>query len=299
MKFENFLPRPRIGEFPYIRYETRHVQELRHRGHFIGLLVDHQGGADAAVRMAAATDLAPLGLRTMHQVREVREGGHQRKREPVARGLGKPRLLFHVMGQMRERVALLHPPLRSDFLIPTREGDRLESHEGDLSGVFAGEIDDRPHLVVVDVVDQRDDQNDFDTGRVEVLNGAELDVEQVADLAMAVRVVADAVELQVGVAEARFKGAVAVGGVLGKLDTVRGRLHAVEAELARIANRVDEVGRHGRFAARELHRHLTPRLDLHGVVENLFDVFPGQLMDESHLVRVHEAGVRTSCCSGW
>ena len=101
-----------------------------------------------------------------------------------------------------------------------------------------------------------------------VLDGAQLHVEQVADLAMAVGVVADAVELQVGVAQARFERLLAEILALGELDAVGRRLHAVVAELARVANGVEEIRRHGRFAAGELHRHLAARLDLDGVVEN-------------------------------
>ena len=46
-----------------------------------------------------------------------------------------------------------------------------------------------------------------------------------------------------------------------------------------------------RLAARELHRHLAARLDRNGVVERRLDVVPGQLVDEAHLVGVHEARV--------
>ena len=62
-----------------------------------------------------------------------------------------------------------------------------------------------PDLIVIDAVDQRDDQNDLDAGFVQVVDRAQLHVEQVADLAMAVGVVADAVELQVGIAQARLR----------------------------------------------------------------------------------------------
>ncbi len=96
-------------------------------------------------------------------------------------------------------------------------------------------------LVVVDVVDDGDDQDDFDAGFVHVLDGAELDVKEIADLAVAVGVVADAVELQVGVAHACFKGLLAEFLALGELDAVGGGLDAVVADLAGVRDGVEEV----------------------------------------------------------
>jgi hypothetical protein len=116
-------------------------------------------------------------------------------------------------------------------------------------------------------------------------------VKQVAHLAVAVGVVADAVELQVGIAHARFKGLLAKFLALGKLDAVGRRLHAVVADLARIANRIEKARVHGRLAAGELHRHLAPRLDLQSVIEDFLNLFPGKLVNVAHLVRVHEAGI--------
>src|SRR5712692_7739677 len=61
-----------------------------------------------------------------------------------------------------------------------------------------------------------------------ILDGAQLDVEQVADLAVAIGVVADAVELQVSVSQARLEGLPAELLALGELNAVGGRLDAVE-----------------------------------------------------------------------
>ena len=105
-------------------------------------------------------------------------------------------------------------------------------------GIVHRELHDGADLIVVHVVDDRGDQHDFDARFVHVLNGAQLHVEEVADLAVAVRVVADAVELQVGIAHARFEGLLAEFLALGELDAVGGGLHAVVADLARVAHRV-------------------------------------------------------------
>ena len=78
---------------------------------------------------------------------------------------------------------------------------------------------------------------------------------------------------------------------LGELDAVRRGLHAVVTDLARVADRVEEVGMHGRLAAGELHRHLAARLDHQRVIEDFLNFFPAQLVDVADLVRVHEAGI--------
>ncbi len=145
--------------------------------------------------------------------------------------------------------------------------------------------------IVVDAVDDRDDGDDVDAGLVQVFNRAELDVEQVANAAMRIGGIADAVELQVRVTQSGFSRGLRELRTLGELDAVGCRLNAVVANLARVADRVQEVRRHRRLAARELHGHLPARLDGDRVVEHLLDVFPRELMDEPDLVRVHEAGV--------
>src|SRR5207245_6284773 len=85
------------------------IQELGDRGKFFGLFVDPHGRADAAVRVASATDLAAVGAGTMNKIRKVRESAHQGKREPVARRLGDADLRFDVIGEMRKRITLAQP----------------------------------------------------------------------------------------------------------------------------------------------------------------------------------------------
>jgi hypothetical protein len=72
------------------------------------------------------------------------------------------------------------------------------------------------------------------TPLVQVLDGPQLHVEQIADLAVRVGGVADAVELQVGIAQTGVGGLAAELGALGELDAVGGGLHAGVADLARV-----------------------------------------------------------------
>jgi hypothetical protein len=89
--------------------------------------------------------------------------------------------------------------------------NRLERKERNLLGIVERELDDAAHLLVIDAVDDGDDGHDVDAVGVQVFDGAQLHVEQVADLAVRVGGVADAIELQVGVAQA------GVGGLCGRI----------------------------------------------------------------------------------
>src|SRR5262249_18513520 len=159
-------------------------------------------GADAAIGMASAGERAPLRFRAVHQVGEAREGADVGDGKPVTRWLDLPDLLAGVLRQMRESVALAVPPLWSNVLVASSKGNRLEADESNFLGIFHGELHHRPYLVVVHVVDDSYHQNDFNTGLVHVFDGPELDVKQVADLAVAIGVIADAIELQVGITQA-------------------------------------------------------------------------------------------------
>ena len=291
MKLEKVLAASRVGNGGDIAGELLRIEEARHRSPFLGFFVDHDRGADAAVRVAAAGERTPLGFVALDHVREARKGADEGDGEPVAGRLDLADLLADVLGKMRKRVALAETAFRSDVFVAASEGNRLEADEGDFLGIFHRELHDRTDLVVVHVVDDGDHEHDFDTGFVHVFDGAELDVEQVADLAMAVGVVPDAVELEIRVAQAGVEGLLRKFLALGEFDAVGGRLHRVVAYLARVANGVEEVRAHGGLATAELHGHLAARLDLHGVVENFLNFFPREFVDVAHLVRVHEAGI--------
>ena len=158
------------------------------------------------------------------------------------------------------RVALRRAPLVRDLLVAPRERHRLERDERDLLRVVEGELDDAPDLLVVDAVDDRRHEHDVDAVLVQVLDRAQLHVEQVRDAAVLVRRVADAVELQVDEAQPGLGSLAAELGVLGELDAVGRRLHAVEAQLLAVRDGLEEVRRQRGLAARELHRHLALRL---------------------------------------
>ena len=280
-----------IGDHRHVLGELFGVEERGDRHRFLGFLVDHHGHADAAVGVAAAGQVAPRRLGAVDLIGPVGERAHERDWEPVADGFAHAGLVLHVVGQVRQGVALRGAALRRDQLVAAGEADRLERQEVDLLGVVEGELDHPADLLVVDAVDDGDHRHDVDAGVVQVLDRLELDVEQVADPTMRVGGVADAVELQVGIAQPGLGGLLGELRALGELDAVGGRLHRGVADLAGVTDGIEEVRRQRRLAARELHRHLPPGLDADGVVEHLLDVVPGQLVDEADLVGVHEARV--------
>ena len=284
-------PAPRVCHRLHVLGELRDIQERRHRSPFLRFLVDHHRGAHAAIRVAAAVQLAPLRVLSLHVVGKIAERAHQGNGEPVACRLDLPHLLAHVLGQVRECIALLQPPLGGDILIAPGEAYRLEAHERNLLRVFHRELHDGAHLVVIQVVDDGGHQHDFHARFVQVVDGPQLHVEQVAHLAVAVGVVADAVELEIDVAQPGLERLLAEFLALRELDAVGGCLHAVVAHFARVAHRVAEARMQRGLAAGKLHAHLPLGLDGNRVVQNLGDVFPAQLMDVAHLVGVHEAWV--------
>src|SRR6266481_7761805 len=260
-----------VGDRGHVLHELLGVEETRHRRPFLGLFVDHDSGADSAIGVAAAGERAPLGIGTVNKVGEPSKGGDERDREPIAGRLNLAYLLADVFREMGKRVALAQTAFRGDVFVAAGERNRLEADKGDLLGVLYREFDDGANLVVVDVVNDGDDQHDFDAGFVHVFDGAQFYIEQVANLAMSVGVVADAIELQVGVTHARFKGLLAGFLALGEFDAVGGGLHAVVADLAGVRDGLEEIRAHGGLAAGELHGHLTTRLDAQSVVENFLD----------------------------
>src|SRR5258708_5634588 len=138
----------------------------------------------------------------MNEVREASEGADKRNREPIACRLHFAHLPADVPREMRKGVALAEAAFRGDVFVAAGKGNRLEADKGDLLGVFHRKLHDGADLVVVDVVHDGHNEYDLDAGFVHVFDGAELDVKEVADLAVAVGIVTDAVELQVGVAHA-------------------------------------------------------------------------------------------------
>src|SRR5207253_4233422 len=111
--------------------------------------------------------LAPVVFQVVdvHQVGPVAEGGHEADWKPVAGGLAQAGLIFYVVGQVRERVALRFAAVVGDGFISASEADRLEGKESDLPWIIESELNNASNLLVVHASNDGHDRNDFDSGR--------------------------------------------------------------------------------------------------------------------------------------
>jgi hypothetical protein len=218
--------------------QALNIQELRHRGHLFRFFVDHYGRTNSAVRMAAARNLSPIALGPVNHVGEIGKSSHQRKREPVARRFRDADLIPHIVCKVGERVTLLQTTLFGDQLVTAGERYRLKRDERDLLRILECEPNDRSDLVVVDSVYKRGYEDDVDAGFVKIVDRTKLYVEQVTDLTMRVRIIADAVELQIYESQSSFGRLTAKFFRLGEFDTIRRRLNRVVSNLTRIPDRV-------------------------------------------------------------
>ena len=66
-------------------------------------------------------------------------------------------------------------------------------------------MNDASNLLIVDAVDNGGDRNNINAGAMQVVNGPQLYIKQIADLAMGIGGIADAIKLQVSVAKAGFR----------------------------------------------------------------------------------------------
>jgi len=105
------------------------------------------------------------------------------------------------------------------------------------------------------------DGNDIDASLIQIVDRLQLDVERVAHLAVRVGCVADAVELEVGVAQTGLSRSLREFLRLGELDAVGRGLDAGVTDLAGVGDGVEEVGAERRLAPENCNRHLAARLD--------------------------------------
>src|SRR6185369_15756878 len=102
---------------------------------------------------------------------------------------GNSNLILHVVRQMRQGVALLQATMFSDFFVTTCKGNRLERKERNLLRIVESKTNNRTDLVVVDSINQGRNENDLHSRFVQVIDGAHLHIEEVANLPVTISVV--------------------------------------------------------------------------------------------------------------
>src|SRR5581483_411593 len=153
-------------------------------------------------------------------------------------GLTQAGLVFHIVGEVRESVALGFAALVGYGFVAASETDRLERKEADLLRIIQRELDDAADLLIINTVDDSHNRHDLDTGTMQVIDRLQLHVEQIPDLAVRVRGIADAIELQVGIAQSSFGRLLRKLEALCEFNSVGRSLNRVISNLASVADRV-------------------------------------------------------------
>src|SRR5712692_5971069 len=147
------------------------------------------------------------------------------------------------MRHAREGVTLLDAYGIGYVFIPAGKRYRLEGNRLNIVNVLCRELNDLTDAVVVDAVDDRYHQRDFDADARQILNCADLYVEQVADAAMLVLLFANAVELQIDTVLAGGLRGFAKLKVFGETNSVGRGEDAIETNLLCVGDRLEIVRR--------------------------------------------------------
>ncbi len=140
-------------------------------------------------------------------------------------------------------------------------------------------------------VDDSHDERDFDSDAREIFNRPQLYVEQVADAAMLVLFFAYAVKLQIDAVLSRSLGRFAKLDVFSEANAVGRSQDSVEADLLRVSNGLEVIGRKRRLTTGEENDDLAFWFERDSAIENRFCVFERRLVNIANLVCIHEARI--------
>src|SRR4029077_18962848 len=155
------------------------------------------------------------------------------------------------MSHAGERVTLLDPQLVRDIFVAAGEGNWLEGDGLDFVDILCRKINDRPDAVVIDRVDDGRNQRNLDSDAGEVFNRLLLNVKQIADAAVLVLLFADTVKLKIHTVLSCSLGCFTKLNVLSEAYAVSGREYSVEANLLRVGDGLEIVGRKSWLATGE------------------------------------------------
>ncbi len=141
------------------------------------------------------------------------------------------------MSHAGERITLLDPNLVRNVLVSSGKGYGLKRDSLYFINVLRRELYDRSDAIIVDGIDDRRHQSDFDAYTRQVFNRLLLYIEEVADAPMSILFFADPIELEIdAVLAGRFRG-LAKLKVFGKANSVGRRQDSIEPDLLRISDR--------------------------------------------------------------
>src|ERR1051326_4170698 len=136
------------------------------------------------------------------------------------------------MRQVRQRVSLLQTAFSRNRFVATSERNRLERKERNLLRVVECKPDNRPYLIVINPIDQCRNEYNLNSCFVKIVDCAQFHVEQVTDLTMTIRIVADPVKLEIDVAQARLGSLPAELFALREFNTVCRSLYRVVTDFS-------------------------------------------------------------------
>src|SRR2546423_8350515 len=129
------------------------------------------------------------------------------------------------MGQMAKGIPLGLAALVGNFFIAPGEGNRLEAQEADGLGIIKRKLNNAPHLLIIDAVHDSGDRDDIHASLMQVMDGAQLHVKQIANLTVGIGSAADSVKLQASKTQAAFGSLAANFKRFSKLNSIGSCLH--------------------------------------------------------------------------
>src|SRR6185369_9652368 len=171
------------------------------------------------------------------------------------------KLVLQIVRHARECVAPLRAQLVGDIFIASGKRNRLKRDRLHLVDVLRGKLDDLTDTIVVDTVNDRHDEGDFDSSFCEVLDRSQLNVEQVANTAVLILLFTHAVKLKIHTMLSRSLCGFAELEIFSEANSVRRGEYAIETDLLRVSDCVEIIRRERRLTAGEEDNDLPSRLE--------------------------------------
>ena len=237
MRVRKLFAARRIRDHSHVLHKLLVIKKVEQRCELAGLLVDHNQGKDAAVRVAIARRPAPGRVGALQHVHYARKRRIRGERIPITQRLqATVELILQIMRHAGQRVALFDTHRIGDVFVTAGEGNRLKGDRLNLINVLRGKLNNLPNAIVIDRVYDGGDECDLDTDTRQIFNRAQLNIEQVADAAVFILFFADAIELQINTMLARSLGGFTKLDVLGKANSIRRCQDAIETNLSGVSN---------------------------------------------------------------
>ena len=123
--------------------------------------------------MTVARRPAPRRIRALQHIHHGSERRIRRKRKPIAQRFEREiavELIFQIVRHSRQSVALLDAVFVGNIFIASGKRNRLKSNRLNFINIFRRKSDDVADGIVVDRIDNRRYERNFDADRREIFN---------------------------------------------------------------------------------------------------------------------------------